>query len=366
MTAERDLVRVDHLTITFLVDNTIEWMTKLPPGFRHELRHRIMDDPKVDTRTGLPFVDLESYCCGAHGFSALIETSIGGEDKQYTLFDTGPDSRSLVRNVQGMKTPVDKIGCVVLSHWHSDHSGGLLSFLRYRREYMAKEQISETGQIVIDLHPDRPLARGISPPPFDRVMARLPDDPTFEEIETAGGTVQLNKVGHLVARGTVYVSGEIPRVTSYEAGIPGAKRWFEEAGTGRWEAEPHVMDERYALIDVLGKGLVIFTACSHAGVVNVCRDAVTRFNRPIHMVIGGLHLAGPEFEPRIGPTTKFFSTDLRPSPTYVLPMHCTGFAAKVALREALGDGCVPAGTGIKVDVKGDRDFDPRLPPPVMV
>lgn len=62
------------------------------------------------------------------------------------------------------------------------------------------------------------------------------------------------------------------------------------------------MDERYAAVDVLGKGLVIFSAlsnldlygnirrlttinsCSHAGIVNVVKDAIKRFSRPIYMV----------------------------------------------------------------------------------
>lgn len=44
------------------------------------------------------------------------------------------------------------------------------------------------------------------------------------------------------------------------------------------------MDERYVAVDVLGKGLVIFSACSHAGIVNVVRDAIAEFSRPIHMV----------------------------------------------------------------------------------
>jgi 7,8-dihydropterin-6-yl-methyl-4-(beta-D-ribofuranosyl)aminobenzene 5'-phosphate synthase len=44
------------------------------------------------------------------------------------------------------------------------------------------------------------------------------------------------------------------------------------------------MDERYAAVDVLGKGLVLFSACSHVGIVNVIKDAVKRFLRPIYMV----------------------------------------------------------------------------------
>lgn len=68
---------------------------------------------------------------------------------------------------------------------------------------------------------------------YDRVFGALPDDPTFEEIEAAGGVVERHADGHAVAGDGVWVSGEIPRITSFEGGIPGAKRWVAEEG-GKW------------------------------------------------------------------------------------------------------------------------------------
>ena len=44
------------------------------------------------------------------------------------------------------------------------------------------------------------------------------------------------------------------------------------------------MDERYVAVDVLGKGLVLFSSCSHAGICNVVTDATERFQRPVYMV----------------------------------------------------------------------------------
>lgn len=141
------------------------------------------------------------------------------------------------------------------------------------------------------------------------------------------------------------------------------------------------MDERYVAIDVLGKGLVILSAwvtfilfdlscylrlrilsCSHAGICNVLHSATTTFpSRPIYAIIGGLHLAGPELQDRIDPTVDFIAERLVPTPTYVLPMHCTGFNAKIALARALGDACVPAGTGMRIEFKGgDALVDERL------
>jgi 7,8-dihydropterin-6-yl-methyl-4-(beta-D-ribofuranosyl)aminobenzene 5'-phosphate synthase len=41
-------------------------------------------------------------------------------------------------------------------------------------------------------------------------------------------------------------------------------------------------------------------------------------------------------------------------------MHCTGFQAKIALEAAFGEGCVPAGVGLKVEIVGDREHDKDL------
>jgi|SRR6266849_10936098 len=80
-------------------------------------------------------------------------------------------------------------------------------------------------------------------------------------------------------------------------------------------------------------------------------------------IVGGLHLAGPELADRIKPTVKFLSEDLIPAPTYVLPMHCSGFAVKIALEAALGEGCVPAGAGHTVTINGVPDDNAILQPP---
>ncbi|KAI6032946.1 metallo-beta-lactamase protein [Pisolithus orientalis] len=350
------LVAINRLTITFLVDNSIEWFAKLPPGFKLELPQHLSDPRTVkDPLTGVPIINLEDFCCGAHGFSALIETQRGDDEERHlTLFDTGPDSKSIVRNVMAMQVPVDQIERVVLSHWHSDHSGGMLSFLQMRSPGAPK--------CVVDLHPDRPTARGIAiPPTYETIIGRLPADPTFELITSAGGVVEKHAEGHTVAGATIYVSGEIPRVTTFEQGLLGAVRFVEEdSKPGRWTSEPHIMDERYVAVDVIGKGVIIFSACSHAGIVNVVKDTVQRFSRPIYMIIGGLHLGSADLASRIAPTVDFLANQLRPSPTYVLPMHCSGFQCKVALDSALGEGCVPAGVGVKVEVHGDRGQEDRL------
>lgn len=196
------------------------------------------------------------------------ETQIQGEPSHSILFDTGPDSRSLVRNISSLKVPIEKVERVIISHWHRDHTGGLLSFLELRK--------SVPTPCIVDVHPDRPIARGIAPgPKYDTVIATLPPDPTFELIEEGGGVLEKHCEGHSVAGGTVWVSGVIPRVTKFEDGILSGVKWVEDDG-GKWVSDQvwvalgligrrltekkYIMDERYVAIDVAGKGLVIFSA----------------------------------------------------------------------------------------------------------
>jgi 7,8-dihydropterin-6-yl-methyl-4-(beta-D-ribofuranosyl)aminobenzene 5'-phosphate synthase len=134
-----------------------------------------------------------------------------------------------------------------------------------------------------------------------------------------------------IAEGLFMVSGEIPRVTDYERGFPGQVRQTQD---GQWEPDELMMDERWLGIHVKDKGLVVFTACSHAGVVNVLKDARAKFPAiPIHAVFGGFHLSGPN-EAIIEQTVdglKAFDLKL------IGAGHCTGWRAVAALSQAFGD-----------------------------
>lgn len=132
-----------------------------------------------------------------------------------------------------MTSSIDR---VVLSHWHRDHSGAitsLVALLKTQRD--GDRDGDDDGSVVtVDLHPDRPIARGIAPPPYDKVIARLPEDPSFQELKDAGARLELHRQGHIVGDGAVWVSGEIPRVTEFEMGLPGGMRWYEDG----WRPEP--------------------------------------------------------------------------------------------------------------------------------
>lgn len=53
-------------------------MTKLPPGFSHELpQHLFEQTPAKDPLTGVPILDFENFCCGTRSrLYALIRDEI--------------------------------------------------------------------------------------------------------------------------------------------------------------------------------------------------------------------------------------------------------------------------------------------------
>jgi 7,8-dihydropterin-6-yl-methyl-4-(beta-D-ribofuranosyl)aminobenzene 5'-phosphate synthase len=138
----------------------------------------------------------------------------------------------------------------------------------------------------------------------------------------------------------IYVSGEIPRVTPYETGLPGHVR--RAADGESWEPDPLIMDERFIAVHVRGKGQVVFSACSHAGIVNVLKHAKTVApDVPLYGVMGGLHLSGAT--ERIIPQT---IADLQTFDLKLLaPGHCTGWKAVAAMTPVFGDRLVPSAVG---------------------
>ena len=69
-----------------------------------------------------------------------------------------------------------------------------------------------------------------------------------------------------------------------------------------WEPDPMIWDDQNVIVNVKDRGLVIVSGCSHAGAVNVLRNAqrLTGEKR-IRGFVGGCHLTGGIFEPIIEP-----------------------------------------------------------------
>ena len=164
-------------------------------------------------------------------------------------------------------------------------------------------------------------------------MFLLPPEPAVQDIVAAGGDVVTRDQPHALGDGLFLASGAIPRVTDYETGLVGHHSFHGET----CQADPLILDERFIAARVQGRGVSVFSACSHAGIVNACLAAQQHFpDLPLDAVMGGYHLAGKPMEPRIEPTIRDLET--RIAPRLVAPGHCTGWRAKARLAETFAPG----------------------------
>jgi 7,8-dihydropterin-6-yl-methyl-4-(beta-D-ribofuranosyl)aminobenzene 5'-phosphate synthase len=103
-------------------------------------------------------------------------------------------------------------------------------------------------KVTVDLHPNRPDFRGVTLPDF---QMSLEADPTFAEIEETGGIISKNADTHTVLDDLFLISGEIPRVTTYETGLRRGARFVKEKG--EWEEDTLILDERFVICNLKGQ-----------------------------------------------------------------------------------------------------------------
>jgi len=311
-----DLVPVDRVEVLVVVENLIDTHSSTPAHVEHEAAALL--------RRGLrPTAD--ARCCAVHGLSLLVTAARGGT-RHTVLFDAGPEAYAFERNVARLGIDLGTVEAVVQSHGHWDHCGAVPAAL-------ARIRAQNGGRSVpCYVHPDMFRARG----------TRLADGsvregeaiPMTADLAGSGADLVITTEPQTPLDGMFYVSGEIPRTTPFERGLPGQVRRTPD-GKG-WEADELVKDERYLAVHVRDKGLVVLSACSHAGIVNVLADARARLDAPLHTVMGGLHLAGAN--ERIIPETV---AGLRDFDLACIGVgHCTGWLAVSELNAAFGNKVV--------------------------
>jgi len=317
------LLEADEVEVLVLVDNVTDNLSSSPLFVENEW-------PRLWAR-GMKALSGRCLCCAAHGLACAITVKHRGQARTL-LFDTGPDENVFERNVERLGFDMGLVEAIVLSHGHWDHCGGMLRALQMVRQRNGGRDIPTY------MHPGMYRRRAMKA--ADGSFRPLEDVPTAEQLEQHGAEVVHASQPTQALDGRFYISGEIPRVTAFETGLPGQHRATAD-GTG-WEPDPLITDERFVAVAVNGKGLVVFSACSHAGVVNVLKHARECFPAlPVHAVVGGFHLSGAN--ERVIPETVEALREFRLQ--VIAAAHCTGWRATAALASAFGDAVVPSGVG---------------------
>ncbi len=242
-----------------------------------------------------------------YGFSAWIEYN-----GKKIVFDTGW-SDVWCRNAETAKIDLASADVIALSHFHSDHSRGLLfhPFTERKKLVVHPRALSAMLNPFIE-PPDRHF-----PHNYAEIEQKIRSD--FEIVEAADP--------HELTSGAFFL-GEIPRVVPFERGY-----YYEDP-----------MPDDTALAFRTDKGAVIVTGCSHSGICNICTYAKEVTGQEIHAVIGGFHLVNPE-KPAVNETIEWFRSENIPR---LLPVHCVSFDIQARLQTEFGYDRPGAGSLIEL------------------
>ncbi len=311
------LVPLDSLTVDVLSDNVSDTYVSKTPFARAELANVVSAGAAVISGQNLLVANL--------GYGLRL-TSTAGSAEHVMLFDTGPEGAMFMRNCANLGIGLDDVEEIAISHGHWDHMGALIDAIDVI--------VTQRGSVTVHVNPLMFRERAVTLSngqvvPTEKV-------PTPDEMRARGAVVVNDGRERNLLDNHFYYSGEIPRVSSFETGRSDhlCRQAGRADGEADWEPDPLLMDERMLVAHVRGLGLIVFSACSHAGIVNVCTEVARRFpDIPIHAVMGGLHLGGV-MERIIGETVQ----GLAPFEiSHIIAGHCTGWRAVHALAGAYGD-----------------------------
>ncbi len=257
---------------------------------------------------------------GEHGLAFWIELG----DKN-ACFDTG-QGKVLRENAGRLGIDLARADAVALSHGHYDHTGGLPDILHQARQATVYAHRSAFAP---------KYARNLDGSSRDVGMLFLNEQDINERhklVLVEGPTEVCNGL---------QLTGPVPRNTDFE---DTGGDFFEDT---RCTLPDELPDDQAAFFETPA-GTAVILGCAHAGVINTLEYIRTLTNnRPIHTVMGGMHLlhASPE---RMDKTMdELHRLDVR----RLLPCHCTGIAAMVRLWNEFPGRCAacPAGTIVEFE-----------------
>lgn len=210
---------------------------------------------------------------GEWGFAALVEA-----DGHRILFDTGRFPDTVLRNAELMGIDLAGVDELVLSHNHSDHTGGLVS--------MREAMMAKNPDALSRVH----VARGIFWERLGRPDSYVQMETRRQQYVALGGTVIEHDSATEIHPG-IWLTGPVPRVHPERNWGSGEGSASRPVLSPDGPVEDNIPESMSMVIDT-EKGLVVVSGCGHAGIINTLEYAQKSVRAaPVHAAIGGFHLA---------------------------------------------------------------------------
>ncbi|QDP00967.1 MBL fold metallo-hydrolase [Thalassotalea sp. PS06] len=249
---------------------------------------------------------------GEWGFSALVEI-----DGKKILFDTGRSENLVLENADALGIELSDVEDVILSHYHFDHTGGLLN--------MRKRLSAKNPKALSRLHVNKGMFSHRHHPDVDGEFNQMvAERKTYEK---TGGKVFVYDTEEEIFPG-VWLSGPIPRKS-------GEENWSTDGKLKVQIENEWILDtvpESLSLFIATDKGTVIISGCGHAGLINIAHHSklVTKLSN-LNAVIGGFHLMSAS-EAQLASTATTLS---KMGVKHFIGAHCTGIESTHSLRDKL-------------------------------
>ena len=256
-------------------------------------------------------------CLAEFGLSILIEA-----DGKTILFDTGC-SELFAENASRIGVDLSKVDLCVISHGHFDHTQGVPRFCR------------ENDHAPVYIHRDALF------PTYGTTDGVL-DDYNCGVIWTDGQREEVRDRlvftdGPLWLTEDIVISGTVPDVPGFKP----IEDFFRKLPEGLIPDD--LSHEQFLAVRQKGKGIFLFSGCSHKGIVAAVEYAKELFpGEPIYSIIAGMHMMAADRETIL----RVIDRLKEESPELVMPMHCTGVNALALFREKFGEKCELACCGM--------------------
>lgn len=234
-----------------------------------------------------------------HGLSLSIRTA-----QHHILFDTG-QSDLFIRNAELLHVDLSDIDYLILSHGHSDHTGGLRQFLAAntkakvvcKREALNRK-FKERRENGIMQSGELDLSRFLF---------------ITEQTELVPG---------------VFLFPSLPILNDQDTHF---EHFFTETPEG---IIPDCFEDELAMAIHTEQGYAVISACSHRGITNILRAIRPVFpNQPCRLLLGGFHIHNAERE-----KFEIIADYLKKNPvTQIGICHCTGFENYAHFSQIFGE-----------------------------